>query len=188
MSQEQFDCEVTSELWMKGQQKMGLPALYQIADQYLVDLDKLSDLDLPDDVVRDTLESIQGDLQEKCTNVAMYMRNLRAVADAKKAAAEEMLKQSSRLDAKADRIDAYLLENMQRCGISKIDSPWFSISRKKNPPAVVIDDQLMLDARFLRQRPAPPPSPDKGAIKESIERGEEVNGAHIEQSERLVIK
>lgn len=167
---------------------MSLPALYQIADQYLADLDKLNDLDLPDEVVRDTLESIQGDLQEKSINVAMYIRNVRTVAAAKRDLAKQMLKQADALDGRADNVDSYLLHNMQRCGISSIDSPWFSIKRQKNPASVVIDDAIMLDARFLRQPGTPPPAPDKKAIKLAIEAGEVVAGAHIENSERVVIK
>lgn len=167
---------------------MTLPALYQIADQYLVDLEKLSDLDLPDEVVRDTLEGMQGEIQEKATNVAMYIRNVRAVSAAKREAAKQMLKQADSLDGRADGIEKYLLTNMQRCGIRSIESPWFKIALQKNPGSVVIDDAIMLDSRFLRQQEAPPPAPDKKAIKEALQAGEVVAGAHLEQTERVVIK
>ena len=42
--------------------KNNLPALYEVANEYLEAVSKLSDLDLPDDVVADTLESLQGSM------------------------------------------------------------------------------------------------------------------------------
>ena len=167
---------------------MSLPALYQISDQYLIDLEKLSELDLDDQTIADTLESIQGDMQEKCTNVAMWIRNTEALADQIKQAEVSMAQRRKALENRAEAVRAYLLANMQRTGINKIDSPWFSIALRKNPPSVVVDSVIDLDAKFLRQPETPPPAPDKKAIKEAIERGEVVAGAHLEQTESMRIK
>lgn len=167
---------------------MSLPALYQIADQYLQDLEKLSDLDLPEDVVRDTLEGMRGEMQEKCTSVAAFIRNTESLAAQIKQAEEAMATRRKALEKRAESIREYLLTNMQRTGINKIESPWFKIAIQKNPASVVIDDPIMLDSRFLRQPEPPPPAPDKKAIKEALQAGEVVEGAHLEQTERVTIK
>ena len=55
-----------------------------------------------------------------------------------------LLAEHNLLNAKGIR--DYLLNNMQACGISKIESPWFVLSVKQNPPAVVIDDEASIPA------------------------------------------
>ena len=98
-----------------------LPALYEIADIYLQDWDKLNDLDHDEQTVADTLESIQGDMQEKCTNVAAFIRNTEYLADQIKQAEQAMASRRKSLENRADRIRQYLMDNMLRTGITKIE-------------------------------------------------------------------
>ena len=168
---------------------MSLPALYTVADRYLQDLEKLSDLDLPEEVVRDTIEGLQGDMQEKCTNVAAFIRNTEALAEQIKQAEATMAARRKALENRADRIRQYLLENMQRTGISKIESPWFKIALSKNPPSVVVDDEDTLKfahPEFVKV--VTTESLDKTAIKEAIKAGQIVEGARLVQADRVTIK
>ena len=59
--------------------------LYTVADQYLADIKKLQDMEIDDQTFADTLEGLAGDLEVKATNVALFIRNLEANADAIKA-------------------------------------------------------------------------------------------------------
>lgn len=166
-----------------------LPALYEIADLYLQDLDKLNDLDLPEDVVRDTIEGMQGDMQEKCTNVAAFIRNTESLAEQIKQAEQAMAARRKALENRADRIRQYLLESMQRTGITKIESPWFKIALAKNPPSVVVDDEDTLKfahPEFVKV--VTTESLDKAAIKEAIKAGQIVEGARLASSDRVSIK
>ena len=168
---------------------MSLPALFQIADIYLQDLDKLNDLDLDEQTVADTLESISGDMQEKCTNVAAFIRNTESLADQIKQAEQAMAARRKALENRADRIRQYLIDNMQRTGISKIDSPWFKIAIAKNPPSVVVDDEATLKfahPEFVKV--VTTESLDKSAIKEAIKAGQIVEGARLVQADRVTIK
>lgn len=168
---------------------MSLPALYTVADRYLQDLEKLSDLDLPEEVVRDTIEGLQGDMQEKCTNVAAFIRNTESLADQIKQAEQAMAARRKALESRADRIRQYLLENMQRTGITKIDSPWFKIALANNPPSVVVDDEDTLKFAYPEfVKVVTTESLDKAAIKEAIKAGQIVEGAHLVQAERVTIK
>ena len=168
---------------------MSLPALYTVADRYLQDLEKLSDLDLPEEVVRDTIEGLQGDMQEKCTNVAAFIRNTESLADQIKQAEQAMAARRKALESRADRIRQYLLENMQRTGITKIDSPWFKIALANNPPSVVVDDEDTLKFAYPEfVKVVTTESLDKAAINEAIKAGQIVEGAHLVQAERVTIK
>ena len=165
--------------------------LYELVGQYRA-LEALeSSDDLPAEVIRDTLDGLEGQLQDKATNVGLFIRNLEASADAIEEAAEHMRMRGTRLRARAQSLNEYLKFNMQAAGISKVESPWFTLKLKKNPPTVVIDSENLIPAHFMRVPPEPPPpkaAPDKKAIGEAIKAGEEVPGAHSEQYERLEIE
>jgi hypothetical protein len=165
--------------------------LYELSAQYRA-LEKLeSSDDLPADVIRDTLEGLEGQLQEKATNVALFCRNLESTADAIDEAAERMRMRGTRLRKRAQSLQQYLLFHMQAAGISKVESPFFTLQVKLNPPAVVIDSENLIPAKFMRTPeplPPPKPTPDKAAIAKAIKAGEEVPGAHTEQYQRLEIK
>ena len=82
--------------------------LYQLATAYQHDAAKLADLDLPDDVIADTLESMSGDLELKATNTIMVAKNLRATANAIKEAEAKMATRRKAMEARADALDSVL--------------------------------------------------------------------------------
>lgn len=165
-----------------------MTALYLIASEYKAAAEQLADLELPPEVVADTLEGLAGDLEVKAVSVAMFVRNLQATAAAIKQAEEEMANRRKAMEKRAEQITDYLLQNMQRCEISKIESPHFKIALQNNPPSVVIDDAGSIPTELYTYPEAPAPYPDKKAIGAMIKAGVEVPGAHLETKQRLVIK
>ena len=163
-------------------------SLYILAGDYLAASEKLADLDLDAQTIADTLEGLSGELEVKATNVAMFVRNLEASADAIKAAEGEMAKRRKSIEARADAVKAYLKENMERTGISKIESPYLALNIRKNPAAVVIDAESQIPDEFWREPPPPAKTLDKKAISEAIKAGKEVPGAHLQAGTRLEIK
>ncbi len=166
-----------------------LPALYEIADLYLQDVAKLQDLDLDPQTVADTLEGMGGALEAKATNVAAFVRNLESLADQIKQAEAAMAARRKAIEGRADAVRAYLLSNMLRTGITKIESPYFKIAIAKNPPSVVVDDEDTLKfahPEFVKV--VTTESIDKAAVKEAIKAGQIVEGAHLVQADRVTIK
>lgn len=168
-----------------------MTALYQLVEQYrsLEALDASEDL--PPDVIRDTLEGLTGELTVKATNVARYILNTEAMAEAIDRASTQMKIRANRMRNRADSIREYLRNNMQGAGITKIEAVQFVLSLKKNPPAVVIDDEAAIPADYkITPEPLPPPlpRPDKKLIVKAIKDGFVVPGAHLEQANRLEIK
>jgi hypothetical protein len=164
--------------------------LYELTTQYrALEALEVSE-DLPPDVIRDTLEGLTGELQDKATNVAMFIRNLESTADSIDEAAETMRKRGARLRERAQSLQQYLLLNMQACGITKIESPFFTLAVKKNPPTVIITDEESIPAEYMvtpDPPPPPPKRPDKKAIAAALKAGQEVPGAYSERFERLEI-
>lgn len=167
---------------------MTLPALYELAHEYRATAEQLADLDLDEQTIADTLESIGGDLEVKATNVAMFAMNMEATAAAIKDAEAKMAARRKAIENRAGRLRAYLLDNMLMAGIKKVEGPYLKLAVRDNPPSVVIDAADLIPAEYMRQPDPPPPSPDKKAIADAIKSGVEVPGAHVQRGVRLEIK
>lgn len=162
--------------------------LYELSDQYRQATERLADMDLPDDVIADTLEALVGDLQTKATSVAMFVRNLESMSVAIKDAETKMAARRRAIDARVMRVREYIKLNMELAGIMKISCPFFEIAVKKNPPAVVIDDESLVPDDYKSDPPPPPKVPDKTLIGKALKDGYVIDGAHLEQRTRLEIK
>ncbi len=162
--------------------------LFVLAQEYRAAADQMADLDLDEQTVLDTLEGMSGDLEVKATNVAMFVRNLESTAVAIKEAEGQMAARRKALERRAERLQTYLRDGMLLAGIQKIESPYFVLSIKNNPPSVAIDEPGLIPAEFMKQPEPPPLSPDKKAIADAIKAGREVPGARLLRGVRLDIK
>lgn len=162
-------------------------ALYQLAAEFRQAAEQLADLDLPPEVVSETLESISGDLELKAHNVAMFAANLEATAKSIKQAEQDMKKRREAIEKRAQSLRAYMLRCMADAGVRKIEGPYLRIAVRDNPPSVDVFDAAQLPADFLRQPLPPAAEPDKDAIKKALKAGIEVPGARLTSSQRLDI-
>lgn len=162
-------------------------ALYEISDMYREAVDKLSDMDLPPETVQNTLEALQGELQVKATNVAAFCRNLESLAESIKTAEERMSHRRKIIENRVASIKNYIKTCMESSGITKIESPEFKLSIKKNPPSVEIVNDVIIPDRYLKYPVPPPPSLDKKAIADDLKNSVEIPGARLVQNTRLSI-
>jgi hypothetical protein len=163
-------------------------SLFDIAAEYRAAVDRLSDLDLPEEVIADTLESLPGELEAKARNVAAFARDLEATASSIKDAEAQMAARRKAIENRAAGLRRYLMTSMQVAGISKIECPQFCLSIKANPPAVEIYEPLSVPADYMKQPPPPPPTPDKTLISKALKDGYEVPGARLVRGQRLEIQ
>lgn len=166
---------------------MGI-SLYHMTEEYRQALQELNDADLPEDVVRDTLEALGGELMKKGEAVAAFTLNLAAEIDAIKAVEKRIGDRRKALEKRSENMREYLRINMEKAGISEIKALDGSFTAKlgKGRPSVVIDneDALPDDSEFVRWTK----SPNKNAIADAIKAGREVPGAHLETKPSLTIK
>ena len=164
-----------------------MTALYLLTQEFREAAEKLADAELPDEVIADTLESLQFPIEEKAKNVAMVIRNIEASAKAIKEAADAMILRAKSEENRAKHLKGYLQSAMEATGITKIESPYFVISLRNNPESVVIDAESQIPADYMRVVPATY-SPDKTLIKKAIQDGYEVPGCHLTRTQSLQIK
>lgn len=164
-----------------------MTTLFAVAAQYQDAAHKLADMDLDAQTIADTLEGMAGELETKAQSVAYVVRSLEADAAAVSQWAKDANTRAKALESRAESLREFLANTLQACGIQKVEGPGIKLSFRK-VPVVVVDEQGLIPADYMRTPAPPEPTPDKVAIREAINGGKVVPGAHIETRMSLQIK
>lgn len=164
-----------------------MTTLYALTEQYRADADKLSDLDLPHEVVSDTLEAMGGELEVKAQNVALMIRSFEADAAAVKQWAKDASARAKAIENRAESLRQYLERCLTDAGIKKVEGPGVVLSFRAST-AVDVYEPGLIPAQYMKTPEPPPPAPDKVAIAAALKRGEEVQGVRLESRQNLQIK
>lgn len=164
--------------------------LFQIAREYREVTDVLMDAGVDEQTLRDTLEGEAWPLELKAQNYGFVIRNLQATAASIKEAEEQMKARRQAIERRAANLIEFLKTGMEIARVTKLETPYFALTVKKNSPAVEVWDENQIPAEYMRtpETPPPKPVPDKRAIADAIKAGKEVPGALLAQGTRLEIK
>ena len=162
--------------------------LYEIVAEYRDAADRLNDMDLPPEVVADTLESLAGDLEAKAENIAFIIRDLQADAEKIRVDAVRQAVRAKSLTNRAEWLQKWLLDTLVCAEVTKIKGIHFDLSIRDNPPAVVIDDEEKIPYSFYIYPDVPPRYLDKKLLAVELKLGNTEIGAHLERGKRLEIK
>jgi hypothetical protein len=162
--------------------------LFEISREYRDAADTLAEMDLDETTVRDTLESISGDLSTKAQNIGFVIKNMESTAEQIKAHAKAMLDRAKALENRASNVKQYLFDGMKLANVPKIETPFFKLAIRDNPAAVQIDDESLIPASYKTEPVPPLPAPDKSLIKKAILDGFEVPGCRLVRNQRLDIR
>jgi hypothetical protein len=165
-----------------------MTALYQIAQTYRADLEALAELDIDDETARDTLEGMQGELQDKLRAVIAYSLELDITATGAAEAAKRMKARADALDKRCAWLRRYALDAMRATGLPEIGTDEWHAKPAKTPGRVIVDDETLIPATYMRTPEPPAPQPDKTAIAAALKAGADVLGARLEAGYRLAIK
>lgn len=165
-----------------------MPNLFELTNERLALQNKLQELDFDTQTIVDTLEGDSTELQTKIENYGFVIRNMESFVESVKGEKQRLAEREEVYQARLDRIKEWLFKNMVACNFTKVECPAFTLSVQNNPPSVVIDAAGQIPGEFYVYPAAPEPYPDKKAIAKAIKDGAIVNGAHLEQTQRLVIK
>lgn len=158
--------------------------LYQLSEHYLKALDFLTDPenDIDMQTAVDTIESLDGELDDKIANVAKMIVQLEHDAEGIKEIAKRQSERAKAIEKKADWLRDYLKENMQRTGHDKVEALDIQVKLAKTPPAVKVIDVLEIPKHFWITEEVV--SLDKKAIKNAGG----CPGAIVESGYRIAIK
>jgi len=161
-------------------------ALYEI-DQAILDC---VDLETGEILDGDALTALQMEREQKLEGVALWVKDLKAEAEAVKAEAEKLNARKKALDNKIDGLKAWLLEAL---GGEKLKTARCNVYQTHSQKVVIDDEKALVDMlmtspfgeKFLRIKE---PEIDKNALKDSMKQGYEYEFAHLEETESVVIK
>ena len=137
--------------------------------------------------VSQALDALRMEREAKLENVACWVKNLSAEADAIREEENRLIKRRKAAETKAANLKAWLLAAMTREDgtTDKLKTGRVAVSVKRNPPSTVVDDALLPStykvAKITYQA-------NKELIKRELLAGGEVPGAHLEYGRSVVIK
>lgn len=141
--------------------------------------------------LRDTLDGIGGELEDKAADIAVIIKEMTAEAAALR---EEEYNLAERRKAKENRVKwltQYLADNMQAAGLAKVDRPRATLSFRKSKGVRIDDEEGFIlwaeqagQDRFLNVKT----TVNKTAIRDALKAGDELPGAVIEERQSLQIK
>lgn len=158
--------------------------LYEIAENFKNLQELLEDETIPQEVVTEAINQIEGSFDEKAENIVKYCKSIEGEIAAYKEEEKRLAAHRKSLENKVAGMKEYLLFTMVSINKKKVETPLFKIAVKKNPAAVVIDDIEAIPDDFLVFKM----DADKKKLSERLKAGEEIAGCHIEQKESLSIK
>lgn len=137
--------------------------------------------------VSQALDALRMERETKLENVACWVKNLIAEADAIREEENRLVKRRKAAETKAANLKAWLLSAMTREDgtTDKLKTGRVMVSVKRNPPSTVVDDALLPSSYKVAKITY---QPNKEMIKRELLAGCEVPGAHLEYGRSVVIK
>ena len=136
------------------------------------------------------LDALQMERAQKLEGVALWVKDLKAEAEAVKAEADKLNARKKSIDNKVEGLKTWL---MYALGGEKLKTPRCNVYQTHSQKVVIDDEKAMIDMlmsspfgeKFLRIKE---PEIDKNALKDSLKQGYEYEFAHLEDTEGLVIR
>lgn len=127
------------------------------------------------------LDQLEIERDEKIENIALYIKNLTADAEALKAEKQSFEERQKAAENKADSLKRYLANYLAG---QKFSTPRVAISFRKTQ-SVNVTDMTLIPGKYLKFAD---PTPDKKSIKNAIKNGERVAGAELVDGKSMSIK
>lgn len=143
-------------------------------------IEHLKTLDIDESVFFDTLEA-EGVTTEKVQNFIGYINKLESYSKAKADEIDRLKKAKERDDKAVDHLKEYMLNVFNAFEIKKMVTPLYTVTVRTSKAVEIVGE---LDKKFMRVVPEKL-EPNKVAIKEAIQSGEEVAGALLVTRESL---
>lgn len=164
--------------------------LYELTGAWLDLYNMADDPDMDADVQTwfDTMEGLDGEIEDKADGYAKVIAQLNADAAAIKAEEDRLYSRREAIENRVKGMKESLQRMMELTGKTKFKTLLYSYNIQKNPASVVIDDETKVPNEFwIAQEPK---LDKKGLIDwlKGLDEADECEWAHLSQSESLRIR
>lgn len=158
--------------------------LYELKSEYIQLREMAGDPDISPEALRDTMDAINGELEDKADGYARVIRELEAEEAGLDAEIKRLQARKSAVSGNKGRIKDALESAMRETGKLKFKTALFSFGIQKNPPSVaILSENIPLDYLVV-----PEPQPDKKRILAELKAGASFDWAELRQTESLRIR
>lgn len=143
------------------------------------------------DALYDTLDSVDGELEDKLANCGSYIKQLTAEAGALDDEIKSLRYRSEAKKREIERMKQYIISCMDAVGCTKVDEPLAKLSIRNNPESVSIADEREFIRWAVENRSdllKYDPEIKKSAIKAEIKSGKELPGCALVRTRSLTVK
>ena len=159
--------------------------LYQLTNNYETVLNMIYDEEIDEEMILDTLESIEGEIEDKADGYAKIIKELEAKRDARKLEAKRLTDSAKGFENRINTLKLNLFNSMKQTGKTKFATELFSFNIAKNggKQALTIDGEVPVEyTKTVIEN-------DTDKIRQALEEGQELPFAHLEpRGESLRIK
>ncbi|WP_219410102.1 siphovirus Gp157 family protein [Proteus terrae] len=138
----------------------------------------------PEDIA-DTLEGIEGELGDKLDAIMHHVRNIEGQATILAEESKRLSDRKKSFENEAKNLKKYALTCILASGLDSVKTTKNTFTARKGSVSVIIDNEALLPDELVDVQTVT--APDKKRIKEAIENGIEIPGAHIEIGERSLM-
>ena len=154
--------------------------LYELTGQYIGLHRLMDDAEMDAETLQDTLDGLEGELQQKAEGLLSYVANIGSDVSAIDLEIKRLQARKTTMKNRQESLREYLKFNMMNASIQKITCPLFSVTLIKPKPMVVIDNRDALPDVFVKTTVTK--APVKADILKALKKGETVSGAHMGES------
>ena len=145
----------------------------------------LYDENVDEKALLDTLESIEGDIEDKADGYAKIIKEMEAQSKARKEEAKRLTESAQTMDNRIKMLKSNLFNCMKITGKTKFTTNLFSFNIVKNGGK----QPLTIDGDVPKEYTKTVIENDTSKIRQALENGENLPFAHLEpRSERLSIR
>ena len=164
--------------------------LYEITGNLLTLIDMLDEVD--DQVIRDSLEAVQGEYEFKMESYCKIIKNLEADMEALKNEAKRLTDKRKLLETNIDRLKKAMFDSMKATNTTKVKGQLFSVSIQKKAgktPVIYNKEDKHITEHLPDNLVIVTETPALDAIRELLEAGKVVEGFSLgERGETIRIK
>ena len=155
-----------------------MKTLYELSENYL---EILAQCDEDNAEVADALNAIESDIEDKVKNGIGLIQTLKRRAENYDAEIKRLSSLRKATENNVERIQNNYLDNLRRIGKTKVVTPigTMTLAKSGGKRKMIIDDESLVPAEFKTTRYEE--IIDKDALRDSLENGEVIDGAHLEE-------
>lgn len=159
--------------------------LYELTNNYETILNMLYQDDIDEKMIFDTLESIEGEIEDKADNYAKIIKELEAKQNARKEEAKRLTDSAKVFENRVKALKNNLFNAMKETGKTRFATNLFSFSIARNGGK----QALTIDGEVPEEYTKTVIENDTDKIRQALENGENLSFAHLEaRGESLRIK